>query len=268
MSRQIRIAPCGQRGYAVQYHLPVITHQYEGKTVEQRSADGYINATAMCKAAGKEWAHYASNKQTKAFMEVLATKLGIPSLSLIEVRRGGKEPGTWVHPKVAIHLAGWLSPEFAVFITDVVHDWMEAKSKPGVHRLPYHLQRYLTNQHNVPADHFSVLVEMTQTLVAPLEACGVELPENVWPDISQGRMFCAWLRKQGFDPDTFPTYKHEFADGRPPVYPKAYPIELLAAFRQFVQNEWMPKRMPEYLAEKVPAALPHMARLLPPKKAA
>lgn len=38
-----------------------------------------------------------------------------------------KERGTYVHPKVAIHLAQWLSPKFAVFVTEVVFDWMSGR---------------------------------------------------------------------------------------------------------------------------------------------
>ena len=36
-----------------QYSLSLITHQVQNSIVEQRASDGYINATAMCKAAGK-----------------------------------------------------------------------------------------------------------------------------------------------------------------------------------------------------------------------
>jgi hypothetical protein len=222
----------------------------------------------MCAAAGKLWGHYRALGGTEKFLEELASDIGITISELIQSVRGGSgSQGTWVHPQIAIDLAQWLSPRFRVQVSKWVFEWMDSQSKAGIHRLPYHLQRYVTNQHNVPVGHFSILVEMTQTLIAPLEACGVEVPEHVWPDISQGRMFCDWLRKNGYNPDAFPTYRHDFSDGRKAVYPKAYPIELLGSFRLFLQNDWMPNRMPKYLAEKVPEALPFMARLLPPRPA-
>jgi hypothetical protein len=53
--------------------------------------------------------------------------------------------------------------------------------------VPYHLRRYVANQPNVPVGHFSVLTEMTQMLIAPMEIMGYTLPENMLPDISQGK---------------------------------------------------------------------------------
>ena len=33
--------------------------------------------------------------------------------------------GTWVHPRVAVHLGQWLSVEFQVWVTGIVDDWRE-----------------------------------------------------------------------------------------------------------------------------------------------
>jgi KilA domain-containing protein len=38
-----------------QFSLRLIGHSYEGEVIQQRARDGYINATAMCKAAGKHF---------------------------------------------------------------------------------------------------------------------------------------------------------------------------------------------------------------------
>lgn len=89
--------------------------------------NGFCNATEMCKMAGKKWNHYISNNTTKEYLEALASETGIPASQLIISQKGnsGKfDQGTWVHPKVAIHLAQWLSPQFAVKVTNLVHDWM------------------------------------------------------------------------------------------------------------------------------------------------
>lgn len=51
------------------------------------------------------------------------------------------------------------------------------------------------------------------------------------PDISLGRMFSSWLRKAGHDPDSFPTYRHVFDDGkRSPVDARLYPNQLMTDF--------------------------------------
>lgn len=83
---------------------------------DQRKMDGYVNATAMCKACGKLFADYNRLSTTKDFLEALALDMGNPISKIIVVRRGkpAELQGTWVHPDVAINLAQWLSPQFAV----------------------------------------------------------------------------------------------------------------------------------------------------------
>jgi hypothetical protein len=83
--------------------------------------DGYVNATALCKAGGKLFGHYQENNQTKAYIQALEDNIGIPILKIIESKKG-KNGGAWVHPQVATHLAQWISPEFAVQVNKWVFD--------------------------------------------------------------------------------------------------------------------------------------------------
>ena len=87
---------------------------------------GYIDATAMCQAAGKLWGHYWETATAKNFATELSLDIGIPISNLVQVFRGkpADQQGTWVHPQVAIHLGQWLSPKFAVRVTSIVLDWM------------------------------------------------------------------------------------------------------------------------------------------------
>ena len=171
--------------------------------------------------------------------------------------------GTWVHPHVAINLAQWLSPRFAVRVSQWVYDWMTAAGKKKA-ELPFHLRRYLANYNSVPVGHFSVLTEMTLTLIAPLEVLGYTLPESMWPDISEGKMFANWLRQE-YDIETadLPTYRHIFEDGRRAVFARAYPERLLGDFRRHVREVWMPMRSLAYFRERDREALPFLMRLLP-----
>jgi len=91
--------------------------EVNGVTLQAREADRYVNATLLCKAAGKAWGQYFLNKGTKDYLAALSVKVGIPILSLIESRKG-KGGGTWIHPQVVIHFAQWASPDFAVMVTD------------------------------------------------------------------------------------------------------------------------------------------------------
>ena len=67
-----------------QYDLPFIRHVIQGELVEQRSKDGYINATAMCKAANRPWSRYWDTRPTKEFADALAADVGIPISELIQ----------------------------------------------------------------------------------------------------------------------------------------------------------------------------------------
>lgn len=244
----------------------LIPHVIEGEVVSQRIGDGYVNATALCKASGKLWADYRRLKTTGEFIQELGGSMGIPIDLLAQTIMTGRNElrGTWVHPQLAIHLAQWLSARFAVQVTQWVYDWMTRGQPAAKAELPFHLRRYVTNYPNVPTGHFSVLTEMTLMLIAPLELMGYTLRESLWPDISEGKMFASWLRAHGVEPKELPTYRHEFEDGRKAVYARAYPEHLLANFRQHMREVWLPTRSIGYFKDRDPAALPYLPRLLPP----
>ncbi len=253
----------------MQRHFELIPHEAEGSVIYQRPKDGYISATGMCQAASKQFGHYNNNRQTREFVKALSADIGIPISELIQTIKGGdpRLQGTWVHPQVAVHLAQWLSPEFAVKVTKWVFDWMSGKGAPTRVTVPYHLRRYVANRQNVPIGHFSILTELTQALIAPLEIMGYTVPEHLMPDISHGRMFCKWLRDEhGIDTDSLPTYVHVFEDGRR-VTAKAYPDRLLGDWRAHFYGEWLPNRAIKYFTGRDNEALQYLPSLLPPPAA-
>lgn len=248
-----------------QLDLPVIPHQMDGNLINQRASDGYINATAMCQAAGKLWGHYYELKRNQEFIDELSKETKIPAALLVQAIKGGnrEHQGTWVHPQISIHLAQWLSPRFAVQVSKWVVEWLSGSvTTAGTAPLPVHITRYLANRTEIPSTHFSMLNEITFALIAPLETAGYTLPEKMVPDISHGKMFSKWLRdEKNIDPSTFPTYKHRYTDGRV-VDARLYPNELLADFRAHFHGVWLPKRATAYFQERDPVALQHLPKLL------
>lgn len=252
-----------------QLPLPYIPRNLDGEVVTQRQKDGYINATAMCKAAGKQWHDYSRLTTTRPYLDALSSDTGIPLTELIQSIKGGTPhlQGTWVHPQIATHLAQWLSPEFAVQVNKWVFEWISTGHFSQRGTLPYHLRRYVANQPNVPRGHFSILNEIIIGLVAPLEIYGYTLPEGLWPDISEGKMFARWLRdEKDIDTNALPTYWHAFEDPKRPfrVRAKAYPNSLLADFRAHFNDVWIPQRAQVYFAERDIKALEYLPRLLAP----
>lgn len=244
-----------------QTSLPLIAHQTDAGIVQQRASDGYINATELCKAANKKIGHYLENGSTKDFLNELAADIGIPTSQLIQIVRSGISPqSTWVHPQVAINLGQWLSAKFAVQVSKWVYDWLSGKGQPV--KLPYHLERHLLNQNKIPLGYFSVLQEMTNFLVGPLEANGYRLPEKCMPDIPQAKLLCKHLRTDyGVDTNSLYKYSHEFPDGRV-AQANLYPVEYLGAFRRLMAEVWMPQYAASYFKARDPSALPALDKIL------
>lgn len=118
--------------------MTIIQHNFNNSRIPQTDEDlnlngnlvpnGYVNATAMCKANGKSWGHYWETKKAKSFAKtVTASVIGITisdkPIDAVVIVQGGEDPtiqGTWVHPNVAIHLAMWISDDFALWATEVL----------------------------------------------------------------------------------------------------------------------------------------------------
>ena len=251
-----------------QTQLALIQHTVEDNPIDQRAIDGYINATAMCQVAGKRLANYTRLDTTRAYLETLSSVTHIRVSELLQQVRGGSPDlqGTWVHPKVAIHLAQWLSPEFSVQVTMWVFDWISGQGSRTP--IPNHVRRYLVNRHKIPATHFSMLDQMTLRLLAPLEDRGYIIPIQMMPDIALGKMFSGWLRASKYKPDTFPTYAHEFLDHRPTVKARLYPNSLITEFNLQLDRWLRDGRARKYFAKLDPAALPPLDKILalPPPK--
>jgi hypothetical protein len=91
---------------------------WQGTAIERRQADGFVNATAMCQANGRRWAKYAESDRCKEYIAALAAVVRISDFAPVQSRRGGIAGGgeTWIHPSLAIDLARWISPAFAVWM--------------------------------------------------------------------------------------------------------------------------------------------------------
>ena len=245
-----------------QYSLALIHREVNNSIIDQRTGDGYINATALCNAAGKRWHNYLRNESTGHFLRALEAKTRISVLALIqEAREGSGVPATWVHPKVAIHLAQWLSADFAVQVSEWVYEWMSGGAPKAPAELPHHLNRYIKNDANVPPGYFSILQETGLGLFGPLHNLGFEIPKGWVPDISVGKLFCKWLRSEhGVDTDALPTYRHDYLDGRI-VDPKLYPDVFLAEYRRWFREVWLPEYGVNYFKKKDPSSLAYLDKL-------
>lgn len=103
------------------WRLPLDGHEvrtWGGTAIARRESDGYTNATAMCHANGREWYTYARSDRTTEYLKALAQSTGLYLHRLIITTTTGPNDlrGTWIHPRLAVDLARWISPQFAVWM--------------------------------------------------------------------------------------------------------------------------------------------------------
>lgn len=259
--------------------LPVglIPHVYNGETILTRG-DGHWNATAMCQANGKLWAHYRENASTKEFLEALSAVIGIPitakngpsglETGLVDVRQGGPPAlqGTWVHRRVAIHLAQWCSADFAVRVTG----WMEELltkgrvSLTGVEARPWSLRinelivQFKTRVINAHPGHWSVVNEVTTELMLvedSLAQHGFPLNFADLPDGSSGKRWAAYRRGKPWLRPSFNDVPLETVHARKDgclvdAFPGVYHIAEKEHFDRWFRCDYLPEHLPNYLDAK------------------
>ena len=97
-----------------QYNENPITFQIGEATV--------VNATQMAKPFGKRPIDWMQNQQTKDFLNELSKVRKSTLTDLVQVTKGGANPGTWFHEDVALEFARWLSPQFAIWCNDRIKE--------------------------------------------------------------------------------------------------------------------------------------------------
>jgi len=114
----------------------LVVRTWNDAPISRRDSDGYANATAMCQANGKRWHNYERLDTSTAYLQALAASLGIPADQLVITTTTGPNRfrGTWIHPRLAVDLARWISPQFAVWMDGWFLEELEAKAKPSPSR--------------------------------------------------------------------------------------------------------------------------------------
>lgn len=91
----------------------VIPFHYQGQAVRFNS-EGWINATEIAKRERKRLDKWLATQETQDYIDALGRHLNTPKKGdLIKAVRG-RSGGTWLHPKLAVAFARWVSADFAV----------------------------------------------------------------------------------------------------------------------------------------------------------
>lgn len=88
-----------------------------------QSASLYFYSTQMARSFNRKPQDYTRLETTQRYIDALGSRYGISRNDLVRKKRGGKYQGTWLHKKLAIDFARWLSADFAVSLDE----WVEQR---------------------------------------------------------------------------------------------------------------------------------------------
>jgi hypothetical protein len=123
----------------------IIPFEYEGQAV-RFNADGWLHATGIAERFGKEPAQWLRLDSTKEYIERLTDRMtksnvGKSHITLVKTRRGNSATsGTWLHPKLAVKFARWLSVDFEIWCDEQIDalvrgdqgNWQQARQQSAV----------------------------------------------------------------------------------------------------------------------------------------
>ena len=207
-----------------------VSRVVNGVAIDQRRTDGFINGTAMCRAHEKEISDWLVLETTFKLVAALAVRLGtkvktensrfsartrVSTLypSIVIVKKGSPDNGggTWIHPKLAVHLGQWCSAEFALLVSDWVEEWLTiGQSRVGHVAYWYERMRIALSDWDRPLQngYFCVYREMMDFFCELENRFNYVIPDfdqktgkRLVPDGSIGQRFNAFLRSE----DEMPT---------------------------------------------------------------
>jgi hypothetical protein len=119
--------------------LEIISRRFNDiEIVFDNSASLYLNATKTAQKFGKQIKHWLENKQTKDYikaMEDFPDRRNSDFGDLVVIRKGGNDKnaqGTWIHKKLIINFARWLSAEFAVWCDFQIEEILSQRFSPQI----------------------------------------------------------------------------------------------------------------------------------------
>lgn len=109
--------------------MNIVKHNWNGNEVRQRSIDGYVNLTDMCKAEGRRVGDFLDLPDTKSYIAALAVDLGLLPENLVTTKKGSRT-GTFAHPEISIECARWVNMQFHIWANQTLRHVIERAAIP------------------------------------------------------------------------------------------------------------------------------------------
>lgn len=132
---------------------------------------GFVNVTKLCADGGKDYKNWFANAGSRELLTCLAYKLGEDgNLNSCLVQRyvhtANQTPnqkiisGTYMHPLIIPHVACWISPDFALRVSDIINDFII-----GEYKRNYEEARFQMNKEKCARVLSDQLLELTEKQV-------------------------------------------------------------------------------------------------------
>lgn len=122
--------------------MNVVPFEFEGQPV-RFTTEGWLHATKLADRFGKRIDHWLDNADTLDYIRALDEHLTGAESKILDTRNSGyvktsrarvdRGGGTWLHPKLAVSFARWLSAKFSV--------WCDARIEDILHGAPFALEK-------------------------------------------------------------------------------------------------------------------------------
>ena len=104
----------------------IINFDYKGSQISFNKGENVmVNATEMARPFEKKPVDWLKNAQTQEYLTELSKVRIITLADLVQVTKGGNNPGTWMHEDAALEFARWLSPAFAIWCNDRIKELLK-----------------------------------------------------------------------------------------------------------------------------------------------
>lgn len=103
-----------------------VVYDYKGSQISFMSGENVmVNATQMAKPFEKRPIDWLQNQSSIEYLNELSKVRKSTLADLVQVTKGGNNPGTWMHEDVALEFARWLSPAFAIWCNDRIKELLK-----------------------------------------------------------------------------------------------------------------------------------------------
>ncbi|WP_270229285.1 phage antirepressor KilAC domain-containing protein [Parabacteroides distasonis] len=158
---------------------------YNGNNLTMRVRKGvvYVNLTEVAKAfPDKNLTHIINSQEISDYCEKFSKLQNCSLADLLIITRGGNNPGTWAHQRVALRVAQKLSTEFSIWVDERIEELLTTGHSSLQHQYPvpqsYGEALMLAAQQQMQIEEQQKRIEQKQEEITELRAENVELQKQ------------------------------------------------------------------------------------------